>query len=162
MSYVPTWGPSGKIEEGGASKPLSQHLSETISSLASGAVPVAASGVQLGGGIGLAERLSELGDADAALDLRLYLVEAAQPSGTIGLLTLAPESGYIAAWVDPVTGRSPLRLTVAGKLEIDDVALSGKTYAELEADDLALFNSLFGTGGRLNGDSWALTSGSLA
>ncbi|MFZ1430733.1 MAG: hypothetical protein WAS21_28695 [Geminicoccaceae bacterium] len=40
-----------------------------------------------------------------------------------GFQVLAPESGYIAAWVDPVTGRSPMRLTVAGKLEIDDVTL---------------------------------------
>ena len=49
MSYVPTWGPGGKIEDGGASKPLSQHLSELRSSLsvgtslASGSITIPAS-----------------------------------------------------------------------------------------------------------------------
>lgn len=70
------------------------------------------------------------------------------------------------AWGN-ASGFTGLNLTgsksfVLYRVHIVDVALSGKTYAELEADDLALFNSLFGVGGRLHGDSWALTSGSLA
>ena len=40
-----------------------------------------------------------------------------------GFLTLPPESGYIAAWTDPVTGRSVMRITVAGTVEIDSVTL---------------------------------------
>jgi len=40
-----------------------------------------------------------------------------------GFYTLPPESGYVAAWVDPITGRSVMRITVNGAVEIDTITL---------------------------------------
>lgn len=40
-----------------------------------------------------------------------------------GFSILPPESGYVAAWLDPVTGRSVMRITLAGAVEIDSVTL---------------------------------------
>jgi len=70
------------------------------------------------------------------------------------------------AWGN-ASGFTGLNLTgsksfVLYRVHIVDVALSGMTYAQLEAEDLALFTSLFASGGRLYGDTWSLTSGSLA
>jgi len=38
-------------------------------------------------------------------------------------------------------------------LYIEDLSKSGRTYAEANAADLALFNTYFGTGGKFNGDT---------
>ena len=48
------------------------------------------------------------------------------------------------------------------RVHLVDVAASGMSFAQLNAADQALYTSTFGTGGRLNGDSWSLTGGSLA
>lgn len=77
-----------------------------------------------------------------------------------GHVTGYPSWGNVAGYTGLNT--TGCKSWVLYRAHIVDVDLSGKTYAELDAADLELFNSLFGTGGRLNGDSWTLTSGSLA
>ena len=50
--------------------------------------------------------------------------------GPLVVRNLSPESGYIWALIDANTGRSPLRLTVSGKLEVGDINLPSNVVSE--------------------------------
>ena len=55
-------------------------------------------------------------------------VSARVPAG-LQFRPCPPETGYVCIWQDPVTLRAPLRLTVAGTLETDSIALPASVVA---------------------------------
>lgn len=72
--------------------------------------------------------------------------------------TVASNIAAAACWgnapayngLNPNDGRS----YVLYRWHLIDVALSGKTYAQLAADNVTIRNKLFGAGGRYYGDTW--------
>ncbi|WP_394651144.1 hypothetical protein [uncultured Acinetobacter sp.] len=60
--------------------------------------------------------------------------------------------------LNPNTGKSMILYSY----HLVDVAKSGKTFAELDAIDAALFNDFFSSGGRFYGDTWSDPASVLA
>jgi hypothetical protein len=70
--------------------------------------------------------------------------------------TLLPESGYAFALIDPVTGRSPFRVTTAGRVEFSDIALPDAivTRPKLAADVVKLIDPIAADGAFVMPDKW--------
>lgn len=65
-------------------------------------------------------------DLDGKVSIPGYEVERDNLSAELSALTpqfLPPETGYVLAFVDPVTGKAPVRLTVSGVLEADELSI---------------------------------------
>ncbi|MFZ1430734.1 MAG: hypothetical protein WAS21_28700 [Geminicoccaceae bacterium] len=81
-------------------------------------------------------------------------------SSDVNLVAQIPSWGNVSGFTGLNTTGS--KSYVLYRTHIVDVLLSGMTFAELEAADLALFTELFAAGGRLHGDSWELEPSDLA
>lgn len=82
----------------------------------------------------------------------MFTIEVSAKTGTWDL-TGNIRSGIFQGVFSTVSAGG-LASFIAYRVTINDLTVSGKTGATKRAEDLALFNSLFGSGGKFAGDTW--------